>query len=58
MVNTLAASHGTGDTQMAAFNFRTKELLFQVSYNKKLAFQRPMIRVQLADHLKKWFLNI
>ena len=53
MVNTLAASHGTGDTQMAAFNFRTKELLFQVSYNKKLAFQRPMIRVQLADHLKK-----
>lgn len=52
MVNTLAPLHFTGDTQMAAYNFRTKELLFQVSYNKKLAFQRPMIRVQLSDFMK------
>lgn len=52
MVNVLAASHKTGDTHMVAFDFHTKELYFQVSYNNKLAFQRPSLRIQLADFLK------
>lgn len=45
ITNTLAASHHTGDTQLATFNFHTKELYFQVSNSSKLAFQRPAIRV-------------
>jgi hypothetical protein len=31
IVQFLAASHRTGDTQMAAYNFNKKELLLQVS---------------------------
>lgn len=52
MVNVLAASHKTGDTHMVAFDYSTKELFFQVSYNKKLPFQRPSLRIQMADFLK------
>lgn len=52
MVNTLAAYHKTGDTHMVAFDYVTKELFFQVSYNNKLAFQRPNLRIQMADFLK------
>ncbi len=52
MVNTLAASHKTGDTHMVAFDYVTKELYFQVSYNNKLAFQRPSLRIPMADFLK------
>lgn len=47
IVNTLAPSFWTGDTQLAAYNFNKQELLLQVSLNKKLAFQRPMIRIKL-----------
>jgi len=35
MTNILSAQHQTGDTHMVAYNFNKKELLFQVSYNKK-----------------------
>lgn len=45
----LAASHRTGDTQLAVFNFHTKELHFQVSNSSKLAFDRPILRIQLKD---------
>lgn len=50
IVNMLAASHKTGDTQMAAYNFKTQVLLLQVSNNNKMAFQRPNIRIPLAHH--------
>lgn len=52
MVNILAASHETGDTQMAAYNFNTKEMYYQISYNKKKAFQRPTLRIQFAPFFK------
>ena len=52
MVNVLAASHKTGDTHMVAFDYKTKELFFQVSYINKLAFQRPSLRIQMADFFK------
>jgi hypothetical protein len=52
MVNVLAGYHRTGDTHMVAFDYVTKELFFQVSYNNKLAFQRPSLRIQMADFLK------
>jgi hypothetical protein len=52
MVNVLAASHKTGDTHMVAFDYQTKELYFQVSYETKLAFQRPSLRIQMADFFK------
>jgi hypothetical protein len=48
MVNILAASHKTGDTQMAAYNFNTKTLMFQVSTEKLSTFQRSNIRMNLA----------
>ena len=51
MVNKLAASHKSGDTHMVAFDYTTKELYFQVSYNK-LAYQRPSLRIQMKDFLK------
>lgn len=52
IANVLAASHHTGDTQLAVFNFNTKELYFQVSNRTKLAFDRPVIRVQLHNYFK------
>ena len=38
MVNVLAPSHRTGDTHMVGYNLNTKEVYFQVSYNKLKAF--------------------
>ena len=52
ITNTLAASHHTGDTQLATFNFHTKELYFQVSNNTKQAYLRPIIRVNLAPYFQ------
>lgn len=52
IANVVAASHFTGDTQLAVFNFNTKELHFQVSNNTKMAFERPTIRIQLAQYFK------
>lgn len=52
IVQFLAASHHTGDTQMAAYNFVKKELLLQVSNETLRAYERPTIRVQLADFFK------
>lgn len=49
IVNELIALHHTGSTQTASFNFKTKELLFQVSLNGKLSFQRPFLRLNLAQ---------
>lgn len=50
--NVLAASHHTGDTQLATFNFNTKELYFQVSNSTHLTFERPTLRVQLAPYFR------
>lgn len=52
MANVMSASHRTGDTHNVAFDYNTKELYFQVSYIDKLAFQRPTLRIQLADFFK------
>jgi len=48
MVNTLAASHKTGDTQMASYNFNKRELLLQLSNDKLMAFERPNIRINMG----------
>jgi hypothetical protein len=52
IANVLASSHHTGDTQLAVFNFNTKELYFQVSNRTKLAFDRPVIKVHLQNYFK------
>ena len=38
---------------MIGYNLNTKELYFQVSYNKKKTFERPMIKIDLASYFKK-----
>lgn len=47
IMNTLAPMHKTGDTQLAVFNFKTQQLLLQVSLDKKLSFDRPALRINL-----------
>ena len=52
MVNTLSPSHKTGNTHMVSYNYNTRQLYFQVSYNKKLTYQRPTLRIQLGPYMK------
>lgn len=46
---------------MATYNFNKKELLLQVSNTTKVAFERPMIRIQLKEFFsfseqEKWMI--
>jgi hypothetical protein len=50
MATVLAPQHKTGNTQMAAFDFKTQTLYLQVSYQGKRSYERPMLRIQLAGH--------
>ncbi len=51
IMTTLAPLHNTGDTQLAVYNYRNKELLLQYSRNGVKAFKRSAIRIQLADFI-------
>ncbi len=52
IVSFLAASHHTGDTQMASYNFNKKELLLQVSNETARAYERPTLRIRLESYFR------
>ena len=50
VTNYLAASHRTGDTQMATNNFNKQVLYRKVPNGRLRAYERSNIRISLAEH--------
>jgi hypothetical protein len=46
-MNNLAPTHQTGNTQLAVYDFSTKQLLIQYSGQKLDAFYKPAIKINL-----------
>jgi hypothetical protein len=51
IMRTLAPLHKTGDTQLAVYSFKTRELLVQYSRGGVQAYKRNPLLVRLGDFL-------